>query len=132
MSAPVMIIAADRNIPYVTEACEGIGQVRLFDARDAEGVQSALAGAEVLLCRSTLHVDAPLLEGSAVRFVATSTSGTDHMERGWLDSAGIAWASAAGSNARSVAEWLCAVLLELHFRGRTDLVGADVGIVGVG
>ena len=127
-----MIIAADRNIPFVEQACEGIGSVRLFDVRDAAERQAALAGAEALLCRSTLHVDASLLEDSAVRFVATATSGTDHMELDWLESAGIAWASAAGSNARSVAEWLAAVLLELHFRKRTDLVGADIGIVGIG
>jgi erythronate-4-phosphate dehydrogenase len=127
-----MIIAADRNIPFVEQACEGLGSVRLFDVREAAEAQAALAGAEVLLCRSTLHVDAALLEGSAVRFVATATSGTDHMELDWLEAAGIAWAAADGSNARSVAEWLAAVLLELHSRKRTDLVGADIGIVGIG
>lgn len=127
-----MIIAADRNIPFVREACAGLGSVRLYDIRDGDSLRSALSGAEALLCRSTLRVDAALLEGSGVRFVGTATSGIDHLDCPWLEDAGIAWTSAAGSNARSVAEWIVAVLLELHARGRTDLVGADIGIVGVG
>jgi erythronate-4-phosphate dehydrogenase len=116
----------------VAQACEELGQVQLFDMRDPRIVEDAIAQADILLCRSTVRIDAELLEDSSVRFVATATSGTDHMDLGWLEDRGIAWASAAGSNARSVAEWIAAVLLELHHRGRTDLVAADVGIVGVG
>ena len=127
-----MIIAADRNIPFVTEACGHLGEVRLYDSRDEADLRACIAGAEILLCRSTVRVNRLLLADSDVRFVATSTSGTDHMDIAWLEEAGIAWAAAAGSNARSVAEWVAAVLLELHHRGRIDLVGADLGIVGVG
>ncbi|MCB2203765.1 4-phosphoerythronate dehydrogenase [bacterium] len=125
-------IAADSNIPFISEACDGIGDVRLYDVRDEVETRECVASAEVLLCRSTLRIDEQLLEDTQVRFVATATSGTDHLDLAWLEAQGIPWASAGGSNARSVAEWLAAVLLELHVRERTDLVAADIGIVGVG
>jgi erythronate-4-phosphate dehydrogenase len=104
----------------------------VFDSRDLAGLQALLQTAEILLCRSTINVNAALLEGTPVRFVATATSGTDHFDTEWLDAKGIAYASAAGSNARSVAEWWAAALLELYVRGRIRLPDATVGIVGVG
>ncbi len=127
-----MRIIADKNIPEIESACEGLGEIRLFDSRDLSGLHDLLQTADVLLCRSTIAVNAALLDGTPVRFVATATSGTDHFDIEWLDAQGIVHASAAGSNARSVAEWWAASLLELHARGRIRLDGATVGIVGVG
>lgn len=127
-----MIIAADHNIPDIAQRCAGMGEVRLYDSRDAGGLRALLREAEVLLCRSTIRVDAELLGGTPVRFVATATAGTDHFDTTWLEAQGIAYASAAGSNARSVAEWWGAAMLELQARGRLSIPGATVGIVGVG
>ncbi|MFZ1730398.1 MAG: 4-phosphoerythronate dehydrogenase [Bacteroidota bacterium] len=127
-----MRIAADKNIPEIESACEGLGEIRLFDSRDQKRLHDLLQTADVLLCRSTIAVNAALLEGTPVRFVTTATSGTDHFDTNWLDAQGITYASAAGSNARSVAEWWAASMLELHARGRVRLEGATVGIVGVG
>ena len=127
-----MLIAADHNIPDIAQRCAGVGEVRLYDSRDVMGLRALLREAEVLLCRSTIRVDAELLGGTPVRFVATATAGTDHFDTGWLEASGIAYASAAGSNARSVAEWWGAAMLELQARGRLSIPGATVGIVGVG
>jgi erythronate-4-phosphate dehydrogenase len=127
-----LIIAADRNIPFVAEACRELGEIRLFDVRDMQKLHIAVSEADVLLCRSTILVNEQLLGGTRVRFVATATSGTDHFDIPWLDERGIVWRSAAGSNARSVAEWFVAVLLELRKRGRLQLGGARIGVIGVG
>ena len=127
-----MLIAADHTIPDIAQRCAGVGEVRLFDSRDLQSLRLILQDAEVLLCRSTIGVDAQLLEGTPVRFVATATAGTDHVDTAWLDAHGIAFASAAGSNARSVAEWWAAAMLELQAGGRLSLSAATVGIFGVG
>lgn len=127
-----MRIAADHNIPDIETRCAALGEVRVFDARDGAGLRALLREARVLLCRSTIRVDEELLGDTPVRFVATATAGTDHVDTAWLDARGIAFASAAGSNARSVAEWWAAAMLELHARARLRFPGATVGIVGVG
>ena len=131
-SARRTIIAADNNIPFIAEACAELGEVRLYDVRRPAELREALAEAEILLCRSTIRVDEDLLRGTRVRFVATATSGTDHFDIPWLERQKIAWTSAAGSNARSVAEWMVAVLLQLHHDGTFDLDNRSIGIVGVG
>ena len=126
-----MIIAADTQIPFVETACRPLGELRLFEVPDPSEVRALCMTADVLLCRSTLRVDADLLEGTPVKFVATATSGTDHFDIAWMDRTGVSYASAAGSNARSVAEYVFAALLELGGGGRPTFP-SSIGIIGAG
>lgn len=127
-----MRIAADSNIPLIDTALAGLGDLRQFDSRNIAEVKTALLGADVLLCRSTIRVDEDLLRDSNVRFVATATSGTDHIDIPALQARGITVASAAGSNARSVAEWLAAALLRLYTEEIVTFELSTIGIVGIG
>jgi erythronate-4-phosphate dehydrogenase len=127
-----MIIAADTNIPLIERACADLGELRCFDIRKPDELRQALHNADVLLCRSTIQVNPVTLADSKVRFVATATSGVDHIDIEALESCGVTVASAAGSNARSVADWLVAGLLQLDTDCDLCLEGASIGIVGVG
>jgi len=125
-------ILADRNIPLVREAFGCLGEVTLYPGRRLSREQ--VAGADILLVRSVTPVNAALLEGSRVRFVGTATIGTDHVDQAYLARRGVGFASAPGSNANSVAEYLTAALLELAdavLPGRT-LRGLTLGIIGAG
>ncbi len=125
-----MLIVADENIPRVRECLDGTGEVRLLHGRKM--TRADLAEADALLVRSITPVGRELLDGTSVRFVATATIGTDHLDTGWLDAQGIAWTSAAGCNARSVAEYVVAALLEVSVRHDLSLDGRTLGIVGCG
>jgi erythronate-4-phosphate dehydrogenase len=125
-----MRIVADENIPFVREAFSPMGDVRLVHGRRI--TPDTVRDAELLLVRSITKVNAALLEGSAVRFVATATIGTDHVDEAFLRQAGIDFASAPGSNANSVAEYIVAALLELAERRGLRLEGMRLGVVGVG
>jgi erythronate-4-phosphate dehydrogenase len=127
-----MRIAADMNIPCIDTALDGLGELRRFDSRRPDELREALRGADVLLCRSTISVNEELLRNSNVRFVATATSGVEHIDIGALEARGITVASAAGSNARSVADWLTAALFFLRNDAVCTFEGASIGIVGVG
>jgi erythronate-4-phosphate dehydrogenase len=119
-----MKIVADPNIPFVREAFGPLGDVQLVPGRQM--TPATVREAELLLVRSVTPVNAALLDGSRVRFVATATIGTDHVDEAHLVQRGIGFASAAGSNANSVAEYIVAALLELGYQGKT------LGVVGVG
>lgn len=126
-----MRIVVDQNIPFGDEAFQAGGEVVRLPGRGIG--PSDLKGASILIVRSITRVDASLLRGSSVRFVGTCTIGTDHLDTAWLDSEGIPWASAAGCNARSVAEYVVAALAFAHLNHRTDLSREPrVGIVGAG
>ena len=64
----------------IDSACAELGEVTLFDARDAAEVRRLVRASDVLLCRSTIRVDEELLGSGPVRFVATATSGVEHVD----------------------------------------------------
>ena len=125
-----MKIVADPNIPFVREAFGPLGEVVLIPGRQMTA--AAVRDADALLVRSVTPVNEALLAGSAVKFVATATIGTDHIAERYLTQAGIGFASAAGSNANSVAEYVVAALLELAQRGKYRLRDKSIGVIGVG
>jgi erythronate-4-phosphate dehydrogenase len=125
-----MRIVADENIPFAIEAFGRLGEVTTLPGRAM--THEAVRDAEILFVRSVTDVDAHLLDGSKVRFVATATIGTDHVDAAYLRARGTGFASAPGSNARSVAEYISAALLVLESRGHVSLDGSTLGVVGVG
>lgn len=125
-----MKIVADENILAVADLYRRHGELLWLPGRaiTREHVQDA----DVLLVRSITRVDRALLEGSRVRFVATATSGTDHLDLLWLAQQGIAVAEAAGSNANAVVEYCLASLAELVLRGDISLPARSAAIIGFG
>ncbi len=131
MHAPVALrIVADANIPLAREAFGALGTVEALPA--AAITPDAVREADILLVRSVTRVDDALLDGSALRFVGTATIGTDHIDADALARRGIAFASAPGSNAESVVEWVIAALVEMAVRRDARIDGKTVGVVGVG
>jgi erythronate-4-phosphate dehydrogenase len=125
-----MRIIADENIPYVTEAFDRLGSVKALPGRKM--TRDMLAEADVLLVRSITPVNEALLAGTPVRFVGTATIGFDHVDTAYLQKQNIAFATAAGSNANSVAEYITAALLVLAERFSLRLEGKTLGVVGYG
>jgi erythronate-4-phosphate dehydrogenase len=103
-----MKIVADANIPLIREAIGTLGDVALIPGREI--TRQALQNADALFVRSITKVDENLLEGTHVRLVATATIGVDHVDTAWLQKKGIGFASAPGSNARSVAEYIATAI----------------------
>ncbi|MHC4926146.1 MAG: 4-phosphoerythronate dehydrogenase [Planctomycetota bacterium] len=125
-----MKIVADQNIPFVKECFSSIGEVTLTGGRDV--TPELVKDADVLLVRSITKVNADLLEGTSVKFVATATIGVEHVDQEYLANKGIGFASAPGSNANSVAEYIVAALLVLGKKKKFTLEGKSIGVVGVG
>ena len=121
---------ADANIPFAAEAFGRYGSVRTLPGRAI--TRDDLREAYALLVRSVTRVDADLLAGTPVRFVASATAGTDHVRLGDLAEAGVTFAHAPGSNAVSVVDWVLAAMLHLAVERGESLEGKALGIVGVG
>jgi len=126
-----MLIVADENIPLLDSFFGDMGEIRRVSGRSMSNKD--VRDADILLVRSVTRVNRELLEGSRVRFVGTSTIGTDHVDLDWLEQAGIRFSAAPGCNANSVAEYVLSVLsLHAERRGLSDWSQLSVGIVGVG
>ncbi|MBI5094393.1 MAG: 4-phosphoerythronate dehydrogenase PdxB [Candidatus Hydrogenedentes bacterium] len=125
-----MKIVVDENIPFGREAFGLLGSVVTLPGRTISAKD--LGDAELLIVRSITKVDAALLDSSRVRFVGTCTIGTDHVDTAYLSKKRIAFSSAPGCNANSVADYVTAALLELSEHHGFRLAGKSLGVVGVG
>ena len=121
-----MKIVADENIPFVHELFSPYGEVIVAPGRQMDS--ELLKNADALIVRSVTKVNELLLSQSNVKFVGTCTIGSDHLDKGYLDSAGIEYANAPGCNANGVVQYVIAALVELSFFD----FDKTVGIVGFG
>lgn len=125
-----MKIVADENIAHLAATFAGAGELVAVPGRALDA--AAVKDADALLVRSVTKVDAGLLAGSRCRFVGTATSGIDHVDTEWLDTRGIAFASARGCNAAAVADYVLSAVAGLSERDGFDWRMLSFGIVGCG
>lgn len=125
-------IFVDGNIPFLQEVLKGCGQITVFNGRELNRELLIENNCKALFARTALKVNSDLLEGTNVEFAATATSGTDHFDLKYLDEKGIKFASALGSNANSVAEYVVYSLLAWSRTRNFNLKQKMIGIIGFG
>ncbi len=125
-----MNFVIDSKNPYAESLFGRLGRVRLLPT--AQITREAVMDADAVIVRTETKIDEAFLGGTKVRFVGTATIGTDHVDLEYLRKHGIGFASAPGSNANSVAEYIVAALLALAIRRERPLAGQSIGVVGVG
>jgi erythronate-4-phosphate dehydrogenase len=123
-------IVADTNICELASAVASFADVTLREGREMR--RQDLMTSDALLVRSVTQVNEELLEGTPVKFVATATSGFDHIDRAYLQDRGIGFAHAPGSNANSVVEYVLTAIAAVDDHLEKLLSGGRVGIVGYG
>ena len=125
-----MNILYDENIPFGKDAFSTLGDVQSSAGREITA--NMLKNIDLLFVRSVTKVKPELLEGSNVKFVATATSGSDHIDKTYLAEKNIFFKDAIGSNANSVAEYVSTALLTLAKKYNFELTEKSIGIIGVG
>lgn len=122
---PKLII--ESHVPCVPEELDNYFEIQRLAPEDITA--DAVRCADALIVRTRTRCDASLLGGSSVKFVATATIGTDHIDLPWCKANGITVASAPGCNAPAVAQYVLASVISLFPEG---VAGKSIGVVGVG
>ena len=124
-----MKLVADDKIPYIPDFFTHCDEVIYLPGEMI--AQADLQDADILLTRTVTNVNALLLENTAVKFVGTATTGTDHIDESWLAENNITLATAAGANSTAVAEYVicCITALKKHRQLQQHRVA---GIIGCG
>lgn len=123
-------IVADKAIPFLEGVFDPYADMTYLPG-DKIGPED-VKGADVLMVRTRTKCNAALLEGSKVKFIATATIGTDHIDFPYCDSKGIVVRNAPGCNAGGVMEYVFSALYGLASRRSISLQGDTIGIIGVG
>jgi erythronate-4-phosphate dehydrogenase len=124
-----MRIVADENIVALDTYSE-FGELIKLPGRKISAAD--VRDADALIVRSITAVNQALLEGSRVQFVATATSGTNHLDLEWLAAAGITVTDAAGCNADAVVEYVFTSIGELIRGWRFSLRDKTFAVIGAG
>lgn len=127
-----MNIFIDENIPFLHDAFKEAGNITSFKGRELTNKDLAEKNCDCLITRSTCKVNEQLLANTNVKFVATATSGIDHIDTEYLEKENITFASALGSNANSVAEYVIYSILKWAAIKKTNLIAKKIGIIGFG
>ena len=120
----------DENIPGAVQCFGQFGEVLTRSGRDI--CAADLSDADALIVRSVTKVNKALLGRSAVKFVGSTTIGSDHLDIGYLGERNIHFCTAPGSNAESVVDYVLSVICRMEGLLERLLNGGRVGIVGYG
>ena len=123
-------IVVDDAIPFISGVLEPYADVVYKGGREI--CREDLLDAQALIIRTRTKCDAALLDGTSVKFIATATIGTDHIDHDYCDSKGITVRNAAGCNAGGVMNYVFSALYGVASRKAISLDGVNLGIVGVG
>jgi len=125
-----MLITIDRDIKKLHGIFEPHFSAQYLNSNGIS--KESLRDSEALIVRSTRKYGAETLLGTKVKFIGTVTSGFEHIDTEFCERSGIFWATAHGSNAKSVAEYISAALVEISKKTARPLNELSLGIVGVG
>jgi len=125
-----MLITLDNGIKNLRGIFEPYFSVQYLNSNDIS--KESLKDSEALIVRSTRKYGVETLLGTNVKFIGTVTSGFEHIDIEFCERNGIFWTTAHGSNAKSVAEYVSAALIEISKKTTRPLNELSLGIVGIG
>ena len=119
-------VIIDKGIPFL----EGVfpAEIEVLHLAPEDITPEIVRHADALFVRTRTKINAELLEGSKVRFVATATIGFDHIDQDYCAKKGIQWTSCPGCNAQAVCDYVEEAIATL----RPGQTGLTIGVVGYG
>ncbi|NVK87243.1 MAG: 4-phosphoerythronate dehydrogenase [Gammaproteobacteria bacterium] len=88
--------------------------------------------ADGLVVRSVTPVNEALIANSRIRWVASATIGTDHLDTEFLDANNIPWTAAPGCNALAVVQYVLSVIAWRASMQNCSITDYRIGIIGCG
>ncbi|MDO8954336.1 MAG: 4-phosphoerythronate dehydrogenase [Gammaproteobacteria bacterium] len=125
-----MRILADNLIPLLQYFFADQAEILALPFQEIN--REAVANSDILLTRSQLKIDAELLENSALKFIGSCVTGTDHLDIPYLHQQHIPWYAAEGCNSQSVIEYVLSLIAACQADELLALEGLSIGIIGVG
>lgn len=123
-----MNILADAGLIGINKAFPCPFQLTFY--KNSAEAMALLKNQHILVCRSTLKINYDLLSKSSIKYMATASSGTDHVDQDKLRQLNIKLIDAKGSNASAVADYVIATLAFL--KTHQLIQNTSAGIIGLG
>ncbi len=125
-----MKILIDKHIPYLSGVFDEHSENQYLSPKDFSNI--AVKDTDALIIRTRTKADKLLLSNTKVKFIATATIGTDHIDKEFCAENEIEWKNAAGCNSNSVNQYVTSIILEWLNKNKLGLKSVTAGIIGVG
>jgi erythronate-4-phosphate dehydrogenase len=128
----MITVIADKYLYNIENLLPDNCKLKLFNPSD--GLPDDINGADALLIRTVTEIDRRTVNRlpESLKFIATGSAGTDHVNIQLLEDKNITFANAAGCNSRSVAEYVATALLLWTEDTAKTPESLTVGIIGKG
>jgi erythronate-4-phosphate dehydrogenase len=126
----MMKVIIDDKIPFIKGLLEPVANVIYIKGSNI--CKEDIIDADALIIRTRTKCDEKLLKDTKVKFIATATIGSDHIDNVWCNANGIKWTNAPGCNSGSVMQYITAAILFLAKKHKLKLSDLTLGVVGVG
>ncbi|MFA5850736.1 MAG: 4-phosphoerythronate dehydrogenase [Bacteroidales bacterium] len=123
-------VVIDDDIPFIKGVLEPYASVVYYKGKNIG--QDEVRNADALIIRTRTKCDASLLAGSKIRFIASATIGSDHIDLDYCIRNSITYTNAAGCNAWGVVQYVITALFTVVHAKRLSVAGKVVGIIGAG
>jgi len=123
-------IVIDKDIPFIQGVFEPYANVFYIEGNQISAPD--IYDADAIIIRNRTKCDRKLLENSSVRYIATATSGFDHIDTEYCKQNNILWSNAAGCNSGSVMQYMASTLAYLALEKKINFTSKTIGIIGVG
>jgi erythronate-4-phosphate dehydrogenase len=123
-------IVIDDEVPFIEGVFEPYADVEYYPSDKI--TREVVKDADGMIIRSRTQCDADLLEGSSVKFIATDTIVTSHIDLNYFSEHGIGVKNAAGCTAGGVMNYVFSALYGVASRKTINLDGDTIGIIGYG
>ena len=125
-----MKLIIDNAVPFIQGVLEPYAEVVYLEGSSIS--PEDLKDVDGLIIRTRTKCGPELLEGTPVKFIATATIGTDHIDLEYCKQRGIHVQNASGCNSGGVMNYVLSAIYGSASRKRMRLEGCTVGIIGVG
>jgi len=123
-------VVIDDDIPFIKGVLEPYASVVYYKGKNIG--QDEVRDADALIVRTRTRCDASLLNGSKVRFIASATIGSDHIDLDYCRRNSITYTNSAGCNAWGVVQYVITAIFTVAHEKRLPVVGKTIGIIGAG
>jgi erythronate-4-phosphate dehydrogenase len=127
-----MNIVINKDLQQLTETFESNSKFNVRSLASQDISNKAIKDSDAVFLRSTTKIDKELLDNTNVKFVASLTSGEDHIDQDYFENSNIHLSTGKGGNALAVIEYLLSVLSVLIIANKITPYKTKFGIIGYG
>ena len=127
-----MNVVIDKDLEELNKVFSNNSDYKISILSANEITNQNIKNSDALFLRSVTRINDALLENTKVKFIASLTSGEDHIDQDYFKNSNIHLSTGKGGNALAVIEYLLSVLSVLIIGNKIKPYETKFGIIGFG